>query len=169
MANSREHMRELIRQGMDLSESGDSTEALRVFDQAAAIDPVGRAIKYLRATCLVDLGRLAEAESTLREAISESIPTMPTARLSAQMWMLLGSILRERGEPREAARCLLKATEFDVPPDASAQLWTILAACQLRFDVRAAAVSAERALGIDPAWGEAVSIREEARQRLADN
>lgn len=169
MADSPEHVWELLEHGMELSEGGDVAEALRVFDQAAAIHPEARAVKYLRATCLLDLGREAEAEAAVREALSGSGSTPPTSRQSAQMWLLLGLILHQKGEPRGAAMCLMKAFEFDVPPNTLAQSWTMLAHCQMHFDVHAAAESAERALEIDPAWDEAVNIRDDARHRLGDD
>jgi tetratricopeptide (TPR) repeat protein len=169
VADSSEDVRALLQHGMSLSESGDVAEALRVFDQAATISPVDRVVKYLRATCLIDLGREAEAESTLREAISDARAPAPTSRLSAQMWLLLGLILREKGMPQEAAGCVTKALQFDVPGNALVQALTLLANCQLHFDISAAAESAERALEIDPSWEEATKMRDEARRRLGDD
>jgi Flp pilus assembly protein TadD len=140
---------------MDLSDAGLHLGALALLEQARALSPDDSLLETHLGTVLVELGRLDDAEGAFRGALAIS------PRLD-HVWNGLGRVMLLRGYARKAALCFEQSVEV---AESVASL-SILARAQLDFEPALALQSADRALGIDPTWVEAQSVREEALRLL---
>jgi tetratricopeptide (TPR) repeat protein len=92
------------------SGAGKNDEALRVLNDAAAIDPGNDRIYYNRALLLYELGRAADAETDFRKAIG--LHSSITG-----VYYNYGLLLQQDGRRKEAEEVLLKG--YALAPDAA--------------------------------------------------
>src|SRR6185503_5793953 len=100
-----------------LADARQAERALDVYSRALALesDPRGRAqILFRRSNLLVETGRAAEAEASLREAV-ELEPSFAEAQFN------LGTLMARRGDLVAAAGHLERAAEL-APENSAAQL-----------------------------------------------
>jgi tetratricopeptide (TPR) repeat protein len=96
----------IFNQGQDAHEKGDLQAAIKFYDEALKIIPEFPEAEYQRATALLSLNRLDEAEKGFRRAIElREDWTLPLATL--------GSLLVRRNNFAEAEKILNKAIEMD--------------------------------------------------------
>jgi tetratricopeptide (TPR) repeat protein len=182
----------LFQQGQDLHEAGDLKRALELYEQAIKLRPEFPEAEYQRATALITLNRLPEAEKGLRR----SIELQPEWSLP---YTTLGKLLVRLGRSDEAEKLLNRALELDAkntaalvalvdlqlntkaPPEklqalladlkratdgeqANALVWSARASVELTLgDKTAAAASLDRALVLDKQMIGALMERAELR------
>jgi tetratricopeptide (TPR) repeat protein len=96
----------LFQQGQDAHEAGDLKRALELYEQAIKLRPEFPEAEYQRATALITLNRLPEAEKGLRR----SIELQPEWSLP---YMALGKLLTRLEHFDEAEKLLRRARELD--------------------------------------------------------
>jgi tetratricopeptide (TPR) repeat protein/lipopolysaccharide biosynthesis glycosyltransferase len=92
----------------------DYPSALSHFEAAAALDPQNRDVRFRIGLALRHLGRLLEAEASLRELLDEDAPDVRVA-------LAMAGILRQKGELSEALQ-LLESTAKNLPDNNELQL-----------------------------------------------
>ncbi|QEH37667.1 Serine/threonine-protein kinase PrkC [Aquisphaera giovannonii] len=146
-----------VDRGLALLELGHPDRALVDLDRAVASDVVGPAARAARAESLSRLGRHAESEAAFSELIAQS-PGDPTP-------LVARGFSRLQRDPAGAAADFGRALELD-PKNARAYLGR--AHLARPRDQRAALAEAERALAIDPDFGDALQLRALIRAHLND-
>jgi tetratricopeptide (TPR) repeat protein len=96
---------QLFQQGQDAHERGDLKRALELYDQAIKLRPEFPEAEYQRASALISLNRLPEAEKSLRR----SIELQPKWSLP---YIALGKLLTRLEHFDEAEKLLLRAREL---------------------------------------------------------
>jgi tetratricopeptide (TPR) repeat protein len=115
----------LFQQGQDLHEAGDLKRALELYEQAIKLRPEFPEAEYQRATALITLNRLPEAEKGLRR----SIELQPEWSLP---YTTLGKLLVRLGRNDEAEKLLNRALELDEKNTAA-----LVALVDLRLNAKA--------------------------------
>ncbi|MBZ0115287.1 MAG: tetratricopeptide repeat protein [Thermoanaerobaculia bacterium] len=156
-----------------LQTKGDEAAALETMERALALSP-NDALVHAHAGCL--LLDLKQTEPAIA-AFKRSVGLRPDL---VHAWSGLGTAYMVAGLARKAAFCFLKSIEIYESMDPTecstavagstapfVAVLTMLAAAQLTFSPKHALESAERALKIDPAWDEAISLRDRALRLVA--
>jgi tetratricopeptide (TPR) repeat protein len=115
----------LFQKGQDLHEAGDLKHALELYEQAIKLRPEFPEAEYQRATALITLNRLPEAEKGLRR----SIELQPEWSLP---YTTLGKLLVRLGHSDEAEKLLNRALELDEKNTAA-----LIALADLRLNAKA--------------------------------
>jgi tetratricopeptide (TPR) repeat protein len=100
--------------GQRLLQAGELELALRAFYRAAAIEGLSARVLTSIGTTQLSLGRLGQAEDTLRQAIEADATYVPA-------WNNLGAVLIEQGQWGEAVRVLETAFALDSGESAEIQ------------------------------------------------
>lgn len=115
--------------------------ALKVFEQAAGLDPKLEAARLNRGITLLNLGRVEAARPVLEEAVKRT-PQDPHA------WYNLGLLYKNSGDPQAASEAFRHVTESD-PNDADT--WYFLGASYAQAKQYPRAIEAfERAIKLSP-------------------
>lgn len=97
---------QLFQQGQDAHEAGDLKRALELYDRAIKLRPEFPEAEYQRASALITLNRLPEAEKSLRRAIE----LQPEWSLP---YTTLGKLLTKLERADEAEKALKRSLELD--------------------------------------------------------
>jgi tetratricopeptide (TPR) repeat protein len=125
----------LFQQGQDAHEAGDLKHALELYEQAIKLRPEFPEAEYQRATALVALNRLPEAEKGLRRAIE----LQPEWSLP---YTTLGKLLARLERSDEAEKLLSRALELEEKNTAA-----LIALADLRLHTKAPQEKLQSLLG----------------------
>ena len=147
-----------IRAARELCEKGSWPEVLVFAEQWAGENPTDAKAWFYRGVALAATGRLVDAESSYRRALTLDGSDFKTWNNLAGL--LFGALNR----PAEAAQCLVQALQIDPGNPLG---WANLASMNGQLNRHAQALEcAERALALDPEMVEAQLHRARAAQAL---
>ena len=158
MAEMAASLENKIRTARELCEKGSWPEVLAFAQQWAGEDPADAKAWFYRGVALAATGRLVDAESSYRRALTLDGSDFKTWNNLAGLWF--GALNR----PAEAAQCLEQALQIDPGNPLG---WANLASMNGQLGRPAQALEcAERALALDPQMVEAQLHRARAAQVL---